>query len=231
SGDHEGIALVAVRRESDRPAGLRLDRGDAGGHRGSGDLSARPARLAARSGEGAPEWGGGSTPHFQVDRVRTTGWKSSNKLVGWTFTHLFHPIALGVGSWTLGVDLFGLQILQQRRLGGRIERRAVEVTGVAVAAIPGVEAHSLTLGIRAARHEPDVGPVVDIVRTIELGWPLRRVEQGTQRRHRTVVKVRRTQPEAVERHVRVAAGLAEVRELPGFAFADGVHPLGEPRSE
>src|SRR5215470_3994967 len=42
--------------------------------------------------------------------------------------------------------------------------------------------------------------------------PLRRLEQIAQRRHRSVVQIRRAQPDAVQRLVSVAEGFAEVRE-------------------
>ena len=66
--------------------------------------------------------------------------------------------------------------------------------------------------------EPDAVPVVDVVAAVEHRRPLVRKHQRTQRRHRAVVQVRRAQPDAVERHVRVAVGLAEVAEPPRIAL-------------
>src|SRR3546814_13076489 len=68
------------------------------------------------------------------------------------------------------------------------------------------------------RHEADVVRVVDVVAAPERLRPRgSRFQQVAQRRHRAVVQVGRAQPDAVERHVGVAEGLAEMGEAPRVA--------------
>ena len=102
-----------------------------------------------------------------------------------------------------------------RRNSGE-QRRAVRgtlVALVAVAGTAGVVAPPAALGVGTARDESEVGEVVDVVADEERRRAaIARLEEGRDRRHRSVVEIRRAQPEAVERLVRVALRLAEVRE-------------------
>src|SRR5262245_35154385 len=61
------------------------------------------------------------------------------------------------------------EVLQQSVLRGRVERRAVYMPGIAVAAVVRGILHAFTLGLRPTRHEAHIGPVIDVVGTIELG--------------------------------------------------------------
>ena len=124
-----------------------------------------------------------------------------------------------------------LEVLQQALASLARQRRAVRVPAVAVAAQTRVEQHAFTLGLLAAGDEPDVLEVVDVVRAVERGGPLLGKQQRPQRGHRAVVEVGRAEPQAVERHVRVAVRLAEVIEPPRVPFADRVHLGGERRRE
>jgi hypothetical protein len=66
---------------------------------------------------------------------------------------------------------------------------------------------------RDGGHEPQPLAVVDVVAVVEaLRTRFRRLEQVAERRHGTVVEVRRPRPDPVERRVGVAVGLVEVGE-------------------
>src|SRR6266511_3175111 len=110
-----------------------------------------------------------------------------------------------------------LQELQERRLGRFGKLSAVgpsRVPDVAVARHRGVEPEEPSSSLLG-----EIGPeaavrrVVHIVAAIEnLGSLLGRLQERTQRRYRTVVQIRCAQPDAIERHVGVAEGLAEMTE-------------------
>src|SRR6185436_19534032 len=120
-----------------------------------------------------------------------------------------------------------LQELEQILFVLRRQVRAVEVPRVAVAAHGGVVPPAEPLGLGPARGVAHGVEVIDIVGAIEdLRAPLG-IEQRAQRRHRAVVEVGRAQPDAVERRVGVAAGLAEVGQLPRVAGAERVLLDGE----
>src|SRR5262245_184028 len=104
-----------------------------------------------------------------------------------------------------GVLLFGAEM--------RTVFRAF-VPVVSVAREPGVVAEKLPpILFRDITDEADALWVVYVVAAVKLFRALLRwLEQIAQRRRRAVVQVRRTQPDAVQRLVRVAEGLAKVRE-------------------
>src|SRR5687768_10822375 len=89
------------------------------------------------------------------------------------------------------------QVLEKIFTLARRQRGPVAVSGVAVASQAGVEAHALRFGFGPAGHEPDVGPVVDVVAAVERCRTLVWKKESAQRRHRPVVQVWRAQPEAV----------------------------------
>src|SRR5262249_29871182 len=121
-----------------------------------------------------------------------------------------------------------LQVLEQLVLLLGRQVSAIEVPGVAVAAHAGIVLPAELLCLGPARDVAYVVVIEDVIRPIELLGALgRRRQQGAQRRHGAVVEVRRAQPDAVERRVGVAAGLAEVRQLPRVAGAERVLLVGE----
>ena len=71
--------------------------------------------------------------------------------------------------------------------------------------------------------KPTSAPVVHVVCAVERDRALVREEQRSQVGNRSVVQVRRAQPQAVERHVGVAVRLPEMAEAPGLPLADRVH--------
>src|SRR3954470_7099700 len=114
-------------------------------------------------------------------------------------------------SAMMSIPSESFQILQQRSLLRRIEIRPPAVARIAVRGERRIEARAGGLGIHAVGHEAAARLVVDVVTTPEeFGPPIERLEQIGQRRHRSIVQIRRPQPEAVERHGGVALGLPEV---------------------
>src|SRR5437868_176833 len=123
----------------------------------------------------------------------------------------------------------GLQVLDDVVLDFRRERRAPlpPMSAVVTAPLRRVERpghlHPLReIGRHAAvqrdrllgrGHPAHPHRIDDVVAAPEFRRPLlRRLEQIAQRGHRAVVQVRAAQPDAVERHVGVAAGVAEMAE-------------------
>src|SRR5207249_11965811 len=62
------------------------------------------------------------------------------------------------------------------------------------------EDHALLLRVGPGRDEADTTPVVDVVGAVEARRPLVEEQERAQRGHRSVVQIRRAQPDAVERH-------------------------------
>src|SRR5918993_973645 len=76
-----------------------------------------------------------------------------------------------------------LQEFDQRFTISWRQLAAVEMAGIAVAALTGVEADAVALGIGSFRHEADLLPVIHVVAAVEGPWTLVREEQGPQARN------------------------------------------------
>src|SRR5574341_395845 len=111
----------------------------------------------------------------------------------------------------------GLQVFDERVLvlWGQLGAIGLAlVAGVGVAGHGGVELEKRLPALRGnTRHEADLLRIVHVVAAVEDLRPLRGgLEELAQARHGAVVQIRRAEPPAVERHVRVAERLAEVPE-------------------
>src|SRR5262245_32812401 len=110
----------------------------------------------------------------------------------------------------------GLQVLEQRPLQIGRQQRAVGgtfVPRVPIARQAGVVAPSEAFGVVSARHKSQPLEVIHVVARVEdRRSPRAWIEKRRDGRHGAVVQVRRAQPQAVERLVRVAVCLAEVCE-------------------
>src|SRR5262245_56017990 len=114
-----------------------------------------------------------------------------------------------------------LQVFDDRVLVVVRQSQAVRVAAVRLGRLPGVvEGELAAVLFRDVADEPHPLGVEYVVAAVErrppeslaLGFQLRRVQELAQRRHRSVVQVWTAQPDAIQRRVRIAAGLAEVRE-------------------
>src|SRR5262245_61212498 len=103
------------------------------------------------------------------------------------------------------------QILQERALLPGVEVRAPRVAGVAVGGLRRVEPRARRFHLHTVSEEPDARLIVDVVAPVEQLRPaIGRLQQIGERRHRSVVQVRRAQPQTVERDGDVALRLSEV---------------------
>src|SRR5437763_15129876 len=94
------------------------------------------------------------------------------------------------------------------------------MAGVAVAGPRRVEPRAGALGLASGGHESDRDRVEHVVPAPKTGRPARgRLQEIAERRNRSVVQVRRAQPDAVERTRGVALRAAEPRELPRVTLA------------
>src|SRR5262249_51288989 len=122
----------------------------------------------------------------------------------------------------VGLPSEGLQVLDEGILLLGRQLGAVDLALVPRIAVAGDSRIELEQRPRADRSltgdEAHPRLVVDVVAAIESLGPLGGgLEEIAEARHRAVVQVRAAEPDAVEGHVGVAEGLAEVREAPRIA--------------
>src|SRR5262245_8289625 len=111
--------------------------------------------------------------------------------------------------------LKGFQVLDQGLFVLRIEICTPEVPAVSISRQTGVEPEPCFLGFPACRNKTNAFGIIDIVPAIKELWAsFRNLQEVTDGRHRTIVQIRRSGPDTIERYRDVAEGILELRVSP-----------------